>query len=427
MQTLNTKNRDFRKQWERYLEKAPTASENVIRVVTQIRTDVKRRGDEALFTYTRKFDRFTVTPATLRVNARELKQARKKIPVADYQVLKRAAGRIRAFHSRQQIKSWEMVKDGARMGLNWQPLNRVGLYVPGGQASYPSTVLMNAIPAQVAGVREIVMVSPSPAAYLNPYLLAAAELAGITEIYRVGGAQAIAALAYGTASIPAVDKIVGPGNTYVAEAKRQVFGTVAIDMIAGPTEVLIIADAVANPSTVAADLLSQAEHDADARAVLLSPSAKLITETLQSLKALLALAPRKKIAAASLKNHGLTIQVASDAEAIALANEMAPEHLELLVGDEQRYLKGIKNAGAIFLGEYSPVAAGDYAAGPNHVLPTARSARFASPLGVYDFMKATSWLKLSGRGLNNLAPDIVRLAEIEGLTAHGQSVTIRES
>ncbi len=311
------------------------------------------------------------------------------------------------------------------MGLRWRPLERVGIYVPGGKAAYPSTVLMNTIPAQVAGVDRIVMVTPTPKGEINPYTIAAAQVVGVQEIYRIGGAQAVGALAYGTKTIPAVNKIVGPGNAYVAAAKQQVFGAVDIDMIAGPTEILVLADGAARPDYVAADLLSQAEHDPDARSVLISTSATLLKEALAALEGQLKDTARRQIAGKALRRNGLAILANSRSAALDLVNEMAPEHLLVMVRDKKRWLTGIRNAGAIFIGDYSPVAAGDYLAGPNHVLPTARTAQYASPLGVYDFMKASSWLELSRKGLAKLSKDIVKLAELEGLIAHGDSVKIR--
>lgn len=426
MRQVSTKSRNFQKEWQRFLRRTSASSSQVERAVAKIIAGVRKKGDTALFAYTRRFDRFRVSTRNIRVSPQAIRQARQKIPSADYQALKRAVQRIRRFHGQQRLKDWSLNAGGARMGLRWLPIERVGLYVPGGQAAYPSTVLMNAIPARVAGVADIVMVTPTPEGFVNPYTLAAAELVGVREIYRVGGAQAIAALAYGTRSIPAVDKIVGPGNVYVATAKRQVFGQVAIDMIAGPTELLILADARANPNYIAADLLSQAEHDADARVVLISTSRTVIDKALLCVKGLLKETARRRIAAKSLRQNGLAILARNRTEAVQLANEMAPEHLELMVRDRKRWLAQIQNAAAIFLGDLTPVAAGDYTAGPNHVLPTARTARFASPLGVYDFMKASSWLELSKKGLDRLSDDIVRLSELEGLTAHGKSVTIRK-
>ncbi len=427
MRRLKTQSRGFQKEWRRFLEQTATISPKVERVVSRIVVAVRRQGDRALFASTRRFDRFKISKRTVRVSAAELRRAWRQLSTKEQATLKRAASRIRRFHKEQRPYDFSLQDRGARMGMRWLPLGRVGVYVPGGQAAYPSTVLMNAIPAQVAGVQEIAMVTPAPAGHSNSYVLAAAELLGISEVYRVGGAQAIAALAYGTESIAAVDKIVGPGNAYVAAAKRQVFGTVAIDMIAGPTEVLIVADGRAKPALIAADLISQAEHDAEARSVLITTSSALIEKIeRRALRDQIRSLSRRELIRRALRNNGLLVLARTKREVIELANEMAPEHLELMVAQPKKWLQGIHNAGAIFLGDYSPVAAGDYAAGPNHVLPTARTARFASPLGVYDFMKGSSLLELSKKGLDRLSGDIVRLAEIEGLTAHGRSITIRK-
>jgi histidinol dehydrogenase len=338
-----------------------------------------------------------------------------------------AAGeRVRTYHRHQKVESWSFTEaDGTRLGQRVTPLERVGIYVPGGKAAYPSSVLMNALPAQVAGVHEIVMVVPTPKGARNPLVLAAAHVAGVTRAFTVGGAQAIAALAYGTATIPAVDKIVGPGNAYVAAAKRRVFGVVGIDMIAGPSEIIVIADGSANPDWIAMDLFSQAEHDEVARAILLSPEPKLIEAVAQSMERQLPDMSRKEIIAASLANRGALVLVRDLAEACAIANEIAPEHLELAVAEPDRLLDQIRNAGAIFVGHFSSEALGDYCAGPNHVLPTARSARFSSPLGVYDFQKRTSVIAVSRQGAQTLGRMASTLARGEGLPAHAASAEYR--
>jgi len=348
------------------------------------------------------------------------------LPKVEREALATAAARIRAYHEHQRAQSWSFTEaDGTRLGQNITPLDRVGIYVPGGKAAYPSTVLMNALPAQVAGVGEIIMVVPTPGGVKNALVLAAAHLAGVTRVFTIGGAQAVAALAYGTATIPAVDKIVGPGNVYVAAAKRRVFGTVGIDMIAGPSEILIIADASANADWIAMDLFSQAEHDEAAQAILLSPDAALLDQVEASIARQLPAQPRAAIVARSLTQRGALIRVRDLDEACTIANRVAPEHLELAVAEPEPLLPKIRNAGAIFLGHYSSEALGDYCAGPNHVLPTARSARFSSPLGVYDFQKRSSVIAVSRAGAQSLGRIASTLARGEGLTAHAQSAEYR--
>jgi len=348
------------------------------------------------------------------------------LPADQKRALAQAAERIRAYHSRQSVESWSFTEpDGTRLGLRVTPLERVGVYVPGGKAAYPSSVLMNVLPAKVAGVSQVVMVVPTPNGVKNALVLAAAHLAGVTCTYTIGGAQAIAALAFGTATIAQVDKIVGPGNAYVAAAKRRVFGVVGIDMVAGPSEVLVIADGSANPDWVAMDLFAQAEHDEAAQALLLSPDADLLDRVAASMAKLLPTMPRAKIIAASLRQRGALIRVRDLAEACSLANGIAPEHLELAVDSADDLLPQIRNAGAIFVGHHSSEALGDYCAGPNHVLPTARSARYSSPLGVYDFQKRTSVLRIDPKTARKLAPVAVTLANGEGLTAHARSAAAR--
>jgi histidinol dehydrogenase len=395
--------------------------------VASIITDVRVRGDAAVLEYTALFDRVKATSvAALELPAAELKAAHDTLPADQKLALAQAAERIRAYHSRQSAESWSFTEpDGTRLGLRVTPLERVGVYVPGGKAAYPSSVLMNVLPAKVAGVSQVVMVVPTPNGVKNALVLAAAHLAGVTCTYTIGGAQAIAALAFGTATIAQVDKIVGPGNAYVAAAKRRVFGAVGIDMVAGPSEVLVIADGSANPEWVAMDLFAQAEHDEAAQALLLSPDAGLLDQVAASMAKLLPTMPREKIIAASLRQRGALILVRDLAEACSLANSIAPEHLELAVAAPDDLLPRIRNAGAIFVGHHSSEALGDYCAGPNHVLPTARSARYSSPLGVYDFQKRTSVIAASREGARTLGAIAAILARGEGLPAHAASAQYR--
>jgi len=395
--------------------------------VASILVDVRARGDAAVLEYTLLFDHVKApSMAALELPAQELARAFAELPKVEREALATAAARIRAYHEHQRAQSWSFTEaDGTRLGQNITPLDRVGIYVPGGKAAYPSTVLMNALPAQVAGVGEIIMVVPTPGGVKNALVLAAAHLAGVTRVFTIGGAQAVAALAYGTATIPAVDKIVGPGNVYVAAAKRRVFGTVGIDMIAGPSEILIIADASANADWIAMDLFSQAEHDEAAQAILLSPDAALLDQVEASIARQLPAQPRAAIVARSLTQRGALIRVRDLDEACTIANRVAPEHLELAVAEPEPLLPKIRNAGAIFLGHYSSEALGDYCAGPNHVLPTARSARFSSPLGVYDFQKRSSVIAVSRAGAQSLGRIASTLARGEGLVAHAQSAEYR--
>ena len=393
------------------------ADPKLAHTVARILSEVRARGDAAVLGYAKRFDK-----ATARSIAGLEIQPRTDVPVVQLEALRAAHGRIRAFHERQAQDSWEYTEaDGTRLGQRITPLERVGIYVPGGKAAYPSTVLMNTVPAKVAGVREIVMVSPNP----NPLVLAAAALAGVDRVIGIGGAQAVAALAYGTRSIPRVDKIVGPGNAYVAEAKRQVFGGVGIDMIAGPSEILVISDGSAPAEWLAMDLFSQAEHDEDAQALLLSPDRSHLDAVEAAIHRLLGDMPRKSVIAASLKARGALIETRDVEEACALASRIAPEHLELCVAEPPRWLPRIKHAGAIFLGSYSSEAIGDYCAGPNHVLPTSGSARFSSPLGVYDFQKRTSIIGVSQAAAQSLGRVAAVLAEGEGLTAHARAAQMR--
>ena len=388
----------------------------VQKAVRNILADVRKRGDAAVRAYTKKFD--GVAPRQFELSGKLMDA----IPREQAEALRAAHQRIRAFHERQLQTSWEFTDaDGTRLGQQVSALERVGVYVPGGKAAYPSSVLMNAVPAKVAGVRELVMVSPNP----NPLVLAAAALAGVDRVLGIGGAQAIAALAYGTRSIARVDKIVGPGNAYVAEAKRQVFGEVGIDMVAGPSEILVIADGSAPADWVAMDLFSQAEHDESAQAILLSPDEEHLDEVAAAIRRLLAEMPRKKVIEASLKARGALILTRDLEEACAVANRIAPEHLELAVEQPEKILPHVKTAGAIFLGRWSSEAIGDYCAGPNHVLPTAGTARFSSPLGVYDFQKRTSVIGVSQQGAAKLGRIAMTLAEGEGLSAHARAAEMR--
>ena len=397
--------------------------DNVQKTVRKIIIDVRKHGDRAVKRYTEKFD-FT-RPGKLSVSRKEIISLSRKVDKDFTATLKEAATRIRKFHERQKEKSWKYSEGGATLGQIITPLNRVGVYVPGGKAAYPSTVLMNVIPARVAGVREIALCVPAPDGDFNPYVAAAIDLLGVTEVYRIGGAQAVAAMAYGTESIKGVDKIVGPGNIYVAVAKRMVFGEVGIDMVAGPSEILIIADKTANPAFIAADLLSQAEHDEMASSVLVTDSLKLAESVKTELAGQLKGLKRKAIVKKSLSKYGAIIITKNMNTASDIANRIAPEHLEIMTAKPADLLSGIKNAGAIFLGPWTPEPLGDYAAGPNHTLPTGGTARFSSPLGVYDFIKRTSLLNFTRSGFMGLASTVEKIADIEGLEAHGNTVRIR--
>jgi len=394
--------------------------------VAAILADVKARGDAAVIDCTQRFDRLALTPATMRVPAKHIAAAASSCPPETLAALRLAAERIEAYHRRQIPEDFSFTDAaGVRLGSRWRPIAAVGIYVPGGTASYPSSVLMNAIPAKVAGVERLVMVVPSPDGVLNPLVLAAASLASVDEVYRIGGAQAVGALAYGTQTIAAVDKIVGPGNAYVAAAKRRVFGAVGIDMIAGPSEILVVADGGNDPAWIAADLLSQAEHDAASQAILITDDKSFADSVAAAVDGHLAALPRQSIAAASWRAHGAIITVAHWDEAVPLVDRLAPEHLELALDDAEGFAAKVRNAGAIFLGRHTPEAIGDYVAGPNHVLPTARSARFSSGLGVLDFLKRTSLLACDAESLRAIGPAAVTLARAEGLDAHALSVAIR--
>jgi histidinol dehydrogenase len=406
---------------------AEEVDERVETATAAIVADVRRRGDAAVLEYTARFDGMRATSmADLRVDTARLRQALDGLPARQREALETAAYRIRAYHERQVAPSWRYTEaDGTELGQQVTPLDRAGLYVPGGKAAYPSSLLMNAVPARVAGVRELVMVSPSPGGETNPLVLAAAAIAGVDVIYTIGGAQAVAALAYGTETIPQVDKIVGPGNAYVASAKRRVFGTVGIDMIAGPSEILIIADGTADADWVAMDLFSQAEHDEIAQAILLCPDAAYLDRVEVAIGRLMDSLPRREIIAKSIGGRGALIRTRDLAEACAVANDIAPEHLELSVADPEALLPAIRHAGAIFMGVHSSEALGDYCAGPNHVLPTSRTARFSSPLGVYDFQKRSSIIKASPAGAATLGRVAEELAYGEGLAAHARSAAYR--
>ena len=401
-------------------------ADDVDGAVERIIADVARDGDEALVAFTRRFDRHDVTAAGLGITPEEVEAATQAADPDALDALRFAHDRIRRFHEAQRPADHETDgRDGVRSGWRWTPIAAVGLYVPGGTASYPSSVLMNAVPAKVAGVERLVMVVPTPDGIANPLVLAAAAIAGVDEIYRVGGAQAVAALAYGTGTIRPVDKIVGPGNAWVAAAKRRVFGRVGIDMIAGPSEVLILADGSANPEWVAADLLAQAEHDEAAQSILIAASAELADAVVAAVERQLPTLPRAAIAGASWRDYGAVIVVERLEDALPLVDRLAPEHLEIEAADADALAARVRNAGAIFLGAHTPEALGDYVAGPNHVLPTARSARFSSGLGVPDFMKRTSILRGSPEALRLLGPAAVALARAEGLEGHARSVALR--
>jgi histidinol dehydrogenase len=423
---LDSAQTDFEARFAELLGAKRESSKDVNDAVATIIADVQARGDVAVAELTNRFDRAGVTPETLAFSAQEIAEAAASVPDNVRAALQTAHDRIRSHHAKQK-PSDDLYTDalGVTLGNRWTPVDAVGIYVPGGLASYPSSVLMNAVPARVAGVGRIAMVVPTPNGEINPAILAAAEIAGITEIYRIGGAQAVAALAYGTAAIPRVDKVVGPGNAYVATAKRQVFGQVGIDMIAGPSEVLVIADSSANPAWVAADLIAQAEHGAGAQSILVTTDPALADAVEAEMDRQLALLPKEAIAREGWDEFGAVITVTSLAQATDLANRIASEHLELAVDDPQALLPAIRHAGSIFLGHHTPEAIGDYVGGTNHVLPTARSARFASGLGVLDFLKRSSLLGCTPSALAALADPAVTIAGVEGLDGHGRSISIR--
>jgi histidinol dehydrogenase len=424
---LDSTSPDFEARLGRLLAFESTQDERIEQAVAAILADVKQRGDAAVLEYTRRFDRVDSSDlSALRLSKADLERAFAALPPAQREALVQAAGRIRAYHERQVSESWSYTEaDGTRLGQQVTALDRVGIYVPGGKAAYPSTVLMNAVPARVAGVGEIVMVVPTPGGERSDLVLAAAAICGVDQVFTIGGAQAIGALAYGTQTIRQVDKIVGPGNAYVAAAKRRVFGVVGIDMVAGPSEILVLCDGRTNPDWVAMDLFSQAEHDEMAQAILLCPDAGFIDAVAISLERQLGGMPRKDVITAALAARGALIKVRDLDEACDIANRIAPEHLELSVEDAERWVSRIRHAGAIFVGKYSSEALGDYCAGPNHVLPTARTARFSSPLGVYDFQKRSSVIHVSRGGAHKLGLIAAELAEGEGLPAHARSAQYR--
>jgi len=424
---LSTREPEFLATLDALLAFDNSTDDAIERTVAEILANVRTLGDAAVLDYTRRFDKLEATAmAQLELPPAVLKAAFDGLPAEQRTALDQAAARVRSYHERQKAESWEYTEaDGTRLGQKITPLDRVGLYVPGGKAAYPSSVLMNALPAKVAGVRELIMVVPTPRGERNALVLAAAHLVGVDRVFTLGGAQAVAALAYGTQTIPQVDKIVGPGNAYVAAAKRRVFGVVGIDMVAGPSEVLIIADASANPDWVAIDLFAQAEHDELAQSILLCPDAGFIERVQQSIDRLLPTMPRRDTIAASLSGRGALIQVTDLDEACLIANRIAPEHLELSVAEPRALVDKIRHAGAIFIGHYTSESLGDYCAGPNHVLPTSRSARFSSPLGVYDFQKRSSLIEVSAAGAQALGPVAATLAHGEGLTAHARAAELR--
>ena len=424
---LNFQQADFWPKLSELLAWEGVSDAAITDTVRNILADVKQRGDQAVVEYSQRFDRVKATAmAELEIPLERAAAALKSIPAAQRQALEKAAERVRQYHEHQKQESWHYVEaDGTSLGQQVTPLDRAGLYVPGGKAAYPSSVLMNAIPAKVAGVQELIMVVPTPDDEVNDLVLAAAAIAGVDRIFAIGGAQAVAALAYGTETIPQVDKIVGPGNIFVATAKGMVFGTVGIDMIAGPSEILVICDGKTDPDWIAMDLFSQAEHDEDAQSILISPDADFLQKVKQSIARLLPTMERKAIIETSLNNRGAMILVEDMQQAVEVCNYIAPEHLELSVDEPMEMAKKIRHAGAIFMGRYTPEALGDYCAGPNHVLPTSRTARFSSPLGVYDFQKRSSLIQVSPQGAQSLGQVASVLARGESLTAHARSAEYR--
>jgi len=424
---LDSGSSDFQAQLSQLLDWEGVSNEQINATVREVLKAVKKRGDAALVEYTNRFDRMSVASmAELEISQQQLTAALESISVAEREGLELAAERVRAYHEHQKMASWSYTEDdGTLLGQQVTPLDRAGLYVPGGKAAYPSSVLMNAIPAKVAGVDELIMVVPTPDGEINELVLAAAAIAGVDRAFALGGAQAVAALAYGTETVPQVDKIVGPGNIYVATAKGMVFGTVGIDMIAGPSEILVICDGQTDPDWIAMDLFSQAEHDEDAQSILLCPNQAFLDSVATSIDKLLPTMERREIIEKSLCDRGALIKVTDLDEAVAISNHIAPEHLELSVEDPQTMALQIKHAGAIFMGRYTAEALGDYCAGPNHVLPTSRTARFSSPLGVYDFQKRSSLIMFSAEGASEMGKTASTLARGEGLTAHARSAEYR--
>jgi len=426
MKFLNIDDADFTESFAAILRRAEETDPGIEALVLEIIADIRTRGDAALLEYTSRFDRLDTDAQGLLIQEDEIERAFAAAGEKEVAALRHAVERVSRFHQKQKQKSWlDAEEDGILLGQKVTPLERVGIYVPGGKASYPSSVIMNAVPARVAGVTEIIMVVPAPDGEINPYVLVAAKLAGVDRIFRIGGAQAVAALAYGTETVPRVDKITGPGNIYVATAKKLVFGQVGIDMIAGPSEILVVSDGSGNPAHIAADLLSQAEHDQLASAMLITTDRAFGERVAAEVEAQLATLRRADIARQSWNDFGVIIVTRDLAQAVSFANSLAPEHLELAVANPFEILSSIKNAGAIFLGHFTPESAGDYLAGPNHTLPTGGTARFFSPLSVDDFVKKSSLIYFSEGALNRLGEDIIRVAELEGLEAHAESVKIR--
>jgi histidinol dehydrogenase len=423
---LNAADAGFAAAFDALLNAKREVEEDVAAATRSIIADVRKRGDAALIELSAKFDRVTLTAQTLRLSAKELAEAESHCTLAQLKALDTAAQRIEAYHTRQLPEdAWFTDAIGAKLGWRWTPLDSVGLYVPGGTAAYPSSVLMNAVPARVAGVKRLVMVTPASGGTIQPLVLAAAKRAGVAEVYRIGGAQAVAALAYGTKTIAPVDKITGPGNAYVAAAKREVFGKVGIDSVAGPSEILVVADKDNNPDWIAADLLSQAEHDASSQSILITDDADFARAVAAATDTALARLPRREIASKSWNDYGAIITVAKLADAAPLVDAFAPEHLEIATADPEAFSKTVRHAGAIFLGRHTPEAMGDYIAGPNHVLPTSRTARFSSGLSVLDFMKRTTLLSCDAATIAELGPEAIALAEAEGLEAHARSIAAR--
>jgi histidinol dehydrogenase len=425
--SLNFADADFYQQLDNVLAWDGSIDGDIAKIVADILSDVKQRGNAAVIEYTNKFDRTTLTDASeFELDKSQLQQALKSIEPVQREALETAALRVRNYAEHQKVESWSYTEDdGTVLGQSVNAMDRVGLYVPGGKAAYPSSVLMNAIPAKVAGVPELIMVVPTPDGELNNLVMAAAAVAGVDRVFTIGGAQAVAALAYGTETIPKVDKITGPGNSFVATAKRMVFGVVGIDMIAGPSEILVVCDGKTDPDWIAMDLFSQAEHDEEAQSILVSPDDDFIEQVKQSIERLLEEMPRKDIIKKSLEDRAAIISVADMEQAIEVANHIAPEHLELSVDDAEKWAQKIRHAGAIFMGRYTAEALGDYCAGPNHVLPTSGTARFSSPLGVYDFQKRSSLIACSAKGASALGKTAAVLAHGEGLTAHARSAEYR--
>jgi len=426
MKIIDSRQKDALSELKRIINRGETATEEVAAAVREVVERVRKEGDPAVLEYTEKFDQAKLTLKDMKVSPDDIRDAYSKVEPKKVEALKLAAQNIRAFHEKQKINSWvNQESDGVILGQLARPIRSAGIYVPGGKACYPSSVLMNVIPANVAGVEQLVMCSPAPGGILNPYILVAADIAGVKDIYKIGGAQAIAAMAYGTATIPKVDKIVGPGNIYVATAKRYVFGQVDIDMIAGPSEILVIADQSANPEFVASDLLSQAEHDELASSILITTSREIAEKTEAEVERQLATLTRKEIARKALDRFGAIVLVNDLKEAAEISNSIAPEHLELAVENPFELLALIRNAGAIFLGHYTPESVGDYIAGPNHVLPTGGTARFFSPLSTDSFMKKSSLIFYTREGLDKVAEAVMQIADVEGLEAHGNTIRVR--